>query len=311
MPILVAPATADGFRGFAGDKPGKVLDQDLVVTLGGINLGTVHDSGVRMYVTNVVGWWNGSGSTGEVTQRVAADGGWSNRPYRAARHIELDVDLWGLDFDHVTPVLEEVVAAIPLRGDVLQVSKASEALQATVQQDGDVLVDRSTTHATLTIALVAPDPRRYDVSTVTATTGLPTTAGGMSLPLSLPLSIGASINSGRIITDTFGNTDTPPVFTVNGPCPPFQIAHSMADDPSVPRSVLRFAEAVPDGRSLTIDTARRLALMDGTATRTVTGTWFSYLPGKNGQPGLNQIDFTADSYDPGAQLVGVHRDAWK
>src|SRR5690348_203812 len=151
MPILVGSSTPSGFRGYAGDQPGKILDQDLVANLGSVALGVVDGNGARIYLTGISGWWSGTGSTGEVTQRVGADGGWSNLPYRAPRHIELDVEIWGLDFDHVTPALDAVIAAVPLRSDTLQVSKGSELLQATVQQDGDVLVDRSQQKATVTI----------------------------------------------------------------------------------------------------------------------------------------------------------------
>lgn len=303
MPILVDSGTPTGFRGFPGDSPGKLLSTR-VATLGGLTLGAVDDNGVRLYLSGVEGWWSGTGSTGDVTQRAGGHGGWSNLPFRTARRIELTVEPWGLDFDHVTPAIDAVIAAIPLRNDTLMIASGDETLQATVQQDGEPLVDRSGRpgSAKITIPLIAPDFRRYSVDTVTASTGLPQTTGGLSLNgtgLSLPLSVGASLTSGVLSVTNDGNTDTPPTLTVDGPCPPFSIAHRKSG------AVLRFADAISAGRSLVIDTANHRALMDGTATRTVTGTWFTY------SPGVNEVGFSADSYDAGALLTSTHRNAWK
>jgi hypothetical protein len=92
---------------------------------------------------------------------------------------------------------------------------------------------------------------------------------------------------------------THPTFTVVGPSPRFSITHRATG------RTLSFAEPVAVGRSLTIDTDRRTALLDGTASRVVTGTWFDY------EPGVNEVAFSAPTYDSSALLVSTHRSAWR
>lgn len=303
MPIIVEQPSPEAFRNY-GALPGTVIDTDLVATLGGVTLGVVDDSGVWIHLSGLDGWWQAVGSSAEVSQRPGEDGGFSTMPYRKPRDIALTIEPRGLDFDHVTPTLEGILAALPLRPDTLTVSKGDMALQATVQLDGDPVVTRQGHQAKITADLVALDPRRYSIDTVTVATGLPQTTGGMSLDggtLSLPLSIGATTTSGLLSVTNGGNEVTNPVLTVTGPCPPFAIANQATG------AILRFADAVADGRSLVIDTGRGLALMDGVATRTVTGTplrAFAYAPGDN------EIAFTADSYDAGALLTSQHRHAY-
>ena len=299
MPVLASPAAPPGFRGRPGDYVGRTLDQDLVLVLGRTLLGIVDDWGVRVSVGEIKGWWGAPETTAEVSQRPADDGGWASAAYRAARHIELTVDFYGLDFDHLTPSIATVVAAIPKAGGMLQVTKGSDATQATVLQDGSVDLDRAQDRATLTIPLVAPDPRRYSLDESTASTGLPTTSGGLSLPVSAPFSITATVTSGTLTVTNAGNESTRPTFTVTGPCPPFSITQ-----PSTGKRLVS-PVGVDAGRVLTIDTDARTALLDGTAPRVMTGTWFD-LP-----PGDSQIAFAATSYDPAAQLSVSFRSAWR
>src|SRR5207237_3774320 len=135
--------------------------------------------------------------------------------------------------------------------------------------------------ARFSISLVAADPRRYDSALTIQTTGLPRTTGGLTLGgtgLTLNgtgLKVGATVTAGVLSAYNFGNMPTRPVFTIQGPCPAFSLTHRGSG------RTLRVADPVAAGRSLVIDTDRRRAVLDGTAARTVTGTWFEYAPGNN------------------------------
>lgn len=317
MPIVVQPEVTSDYQNVSGESAGTIL-ANVTALLGEQFLGAVDDYGAELFVTRVGGWWSGTGSTGEVTQRVADHGGWSNQPYRTPRHIELDVEVRAVDYDACTAAIERVIGAIPLRSDTLIITSGTEALQATVQQDGDPVLSRAEDvsdnkppgWAKITVPLMAPDPRRYAVAPVTTSTGLPQTAGGLSLnngSLTLPLSIGATLSSGLLRVTNAGNMDSPPTLVVQGPCPPFTLSGRTIGTGGTPRpaGTLRFTDAIAAGRSLIIDTANHRALLDGTAPRTVTGTWFTYAPGNN------EVSFSASTYDPAALLTSTHRDAWK
>jgi hypothetical protein len=168
-----------------------------------------------------------------------------------------------------------------------------------VRQDGDPLVDRLDGWARFSLSLIASDPRRYGTEEVSATTGLPQTSGGLSLPITLPITIGATVSSGRVSVTNAGNMATRPTLTVTGPSPAFSITHIGSG------KRLASFEAVPAGRSLVLDADRRIALLDGTALRVVTGSWFDL------DPGVNEIAFAAASYDPDASMTVSFRSAYR
>ncbi len=168
-----------------------------------------------------------------------------------------------------------------------------------VRQEGEFNVEGTQTVTRFSLSLLAPDPRKYAVDVTSAETALPSSAGGLSLPLSLPVSVGATVTAGVLTVTNRGNTAAPAVLTVVGPCPPFTITRRGSGES------LRFTEALPAGRTLVIDTYRNRALLDGTALRVLSGSWF------NLAPGVNEIAFSASSYDPAARLRIESRSAWR
>lgn len=294
MPILT-PA------GAVVTPTGTSLGAAVSVTLGAVTLGVTDDYGVRWILQDVKGWSDPPSSTGEVPQRAADHGGWASPAYYAPRVIEIEgslvADSWAIASDALT----RLWAAIPLQAtDWLYVTEGSRTLCALVRQDGDPLVERQGGWARFSLSLEAPDPRRYDANETTANTGLPATTGGMALPLALPLTIGATIAAGVLSVTNDGNMGTRPTFTVAGP-----VAAGATITHRGTGKVLRIPDGVPAGRKLTIDTDRRRALLDGTAARVVTGTWFEYAPG------VNEVAFSAPSYNSGALLTSTHRSAWR
>lgn len=270
-------------------------------TLGSLVFGGVDDLGTRVWLSTLKGWDEGVASTGNVEQRAADDGGWPDQAYRAPRLVELGLVLIGPDFRTVSKSINAIEAGLPLNAlDTLVVDDHGDQLQARVRKSGDVVVDRKAAKAAVSLSLIAPDPRRYAVDAVTASTGLPVTTGGLALPLVLPLSLAATMSSGVLTAVNAGNAETLPTFTIAGPCPAgATITHRGT------RAFLRYSEAIGAGHTLTINTASRTAVLDGTASRTVIGTWFSYAPG------ANEIAFSAPSYDAGALLTSTHRSAWR
>lgn len=270
-------------------------------TLGSLVFGGVDALGTRIWLSTLKGWDEGVASTGNVEQRAADDGGWPDQAYRAPRVVELGLTLVGPDFLTVSKSINAIESGLPLNAlGTLVVDDHGLQLQANVRKSGDLVADRKAAKAAVSLSLIAPDPRRYATNTVTASTGLPVTTGGLVLPLVLPLSLAATMSSGVLSVTNDGNADALPVFTITGPCPAGATITHRGTGAS-----LRFTEAIGAGHTLTIDTASRTAVLDGTASRTVIGTWFSY------SPGVNEIGFSASSYDAGALLTSTHRSAWR
>lgn len=298
MPILVGDDTTQPM--IKNIRPPGMLLGVETVTFGDITIGVVQPNGANLHVGSLTGWDNMAPVTGGVTQRAADDGAWLTPSYYAARPIgvgaNIDTDSW----ENTTALLELLEAQIP--GKVLTemlVFDGTRSLSAMVRREGTPVVTRGGTRANLSVGLVAPDFRRYSPVAETASTNLPTTAGGLSLPISLPISLGATVSTGRMTVLNEGNEDTSPTFTVIGPCPPCTITHLGTG------RQMQVPDAVPAGRVLVIDVDKHTALLDGTASRVVTGTWFD-LP-----PGESVIAFAGGPYDPAAQLQVAWRSAWR
>lgn len=290
MPILVGTVeTGDG-------EAGDVL-QRRYATIGDLLFGGIDPFGTRVYLVDIKGW-HSSGTTGSVQQRAADDGGWLTPAYLTPRPVELVLRLRGRDFPSIGSSLDRIINSVPVKALAdLNVFDHAQQLVAAVRQNGDILVDRKAAAATVSIPLIAPDHRRYSPVLEVASTGLPTSSGGLSLPVRLPVSLGATSTTGRVLILNSGNESTPPIFTVHGPCPPCTITQLGTG------RQLQVPDAIPAGHFLTIDVDKHTALLDGTASRVVTGTWFM-LP-----PGESQVAFTGGPYDPGANLQVAWRSA--
>lgn len=289
MPLIVDSSTAADSTGSAPRDP---------VTLGDITFGQVDGFGVEWILSTFGGWTDSAPSTGGSQQRAADHGAWIDGAYYGARVLTMEGYAVAGSWDAAEAAGNRLLGAVPLSMLEPLVVGTSIPRQVLVRQEGQPLVEVVNHWARFSLSLLAPDPRRYSVAVTTVETGLPTTTGGLSLPLSLPLSIGATVASGVLTATNSGNMATRPTLTVYGPVGPFSITHRGTGQ------VLRFHESIPAGRRLVLDTDRRRALLDGTAGRRVTGSWFEYAPGDN------EVAFAAD-YNEDARLVSEHRSAWR
>lgn len=294
MPIPLGAVSIGG-----GATPGTIVQQRFAF-LGDVLLGGVDDFGTVVYLNDLAGWEGSTGTTLQTENRSAADGAWVSPANLPGRVIEVTLTLQGRSFSDVAKSLRRISGQVPLNAPVdLVVNDHGDELMAGVIQGGEVLSTQKASHARASLSLFAEDPRRYSVDLVTASTGLPLTTGGLRLPFRLPQRVAGVVQLGIITATNDGNLDTPPVFTVVGPCPPFMLTHRGTS------KTLRYHEAVPAGRTVVIDTATQTVLLDGVAPRYVTGSWFTYAPGRN------EVAFTADTYDADASVVSQHRNAWK
>jgi hypothetical protein len=296
MPIPVAPPVYD----LTGPgTPGAVL-HDGLVTLGGVTFGTTDEFGVEWILESLKGWSDAPPTTGATEQRVADHGGWYNTAYFTPRDIELEGSLIATDWAGASQALDRLALATPLNTpDWLYVDEGYRVLQARVRQDGDPLSERRGGWARVNLSLEAADPRRYSSTETVASTGLPQTSGGLSLPITLPLTIGATTNSGRVTVVNEGNEATRPTLTVYGPCPAFTITHIGSG------RRIAYPVAVPVGRAVVFDPETQWALLDGTSLQPFSGTFFDLTPG------VNEVAFSAASYDPAAQMEVTFRSAWR
>lgn len=261
-------------------------------------VGQVAPGGQHVHLGKLDGWWDPAASAGATTQKTNDHGVFLGEAFYTARVVQLEARVDGFSPGDSLAVARQLMTALTLNElTELSVTDEEGTLTAAVRQEGDPLLARQGNRMVVSLSMLAPDPRRYG-PWLTASTGLPVAGGGFVLPITLPVSSGGVATSGVLSIVNDGDVDSLPVFTVAGPVNPFTITGDAGRQ-------LAFAEAVPAGRTLVIDTAARTALLDGVANRAVTGTWPAL------RPGLNTFRFDASAYDAGAQLTVSYRPAWR
>lgn len=142
-----------------------------------------------------------------------------------------------------------------------------------------------------------PDPLRYGTP-VTLSTGLPTSGGGLTYPLTYPLNYGQLGDTGQLILDNPGTADAPILFAVTGALPEGYEISAAGDR-------LRYPVPVPAGQVLELDTATGTVLVEGTASRRGNLTDADWLTIPAGGSLTVQFTSLGGVYDPAARLTAT------
>lgn len=150
--------------------------------------------------------------------------------------------------------------------------------------------------ARVSIGFTAFDPRRM-WAPLSASTGLPQSSGGLTVPFTVPFTIAATQTSGQVVLTNPGSVTGPLTVQIFG-------GPSGVTGPVLTHQETGLSVAFPStftvaaGDSITVDMEAQTALYNGTASRPVlTPGWFGFVPG------VNIIGFSAVSYSAGASIT--------
>ena len=262
----------------------------------------VDANGVRWKLTKLDGWFDGWEGSGTVDQKSQADGAWVSPQYAGPRVVHLSGAMESTSWDAITRAWDRLLAQLPFRQLApLTVSTGEGTIAdqtALVRQHEKPVLDRVAFRAAFSLSLLAPDPRKYATATQTTGLVLPFASGGIAPPLTPPVTVTGSTTTSQASLYNAGTVTSYPVLTITGPCPPATIANLTTSE------VRRVVDAVPAGQTLVIDELAGTAVTDGQARR-VLGTPLGL------QPGINEVAFSASSYDAAAALSIAFRSAWK
>lgn len=278
-----------------------------LVTLGEMSLTGVDAFGCDWRTVSPIDGWDGSPSTTfALTQKPRQPGGWLGpRPQLTPRSIVLQGLVQAPDADALEAALDRLneAAVMTAPGAVLSIQRGSVARTSTVYRDGDVEpVEVTGTLYQWTVNLTAPDPRKYG-PTLTASTGLPHSSGGLTWPVTWPIEWSGVSDSGTLSIDNPGNADAPLVLRIDGPVTAPKIRHVA----SGAELVLASNYALPAGSFLTVDMEARTVLEGGTASRNgwiTSRGWFQL------DKGANDLIFSADTYNATARLTATFAPAY-
>lgn len=185
-------------------------------------------------------------------------------------------------------------AACGIRPFPLRVVEPGLDRQAMFRRDGRLLWTELTPQiARFSVPLWAKDPRAYSTAVQTASTGFPTTTGGLSLPTVVPFLLDAVSSSGEMNLVNAGNETAWPIYRID-PSGTDPVVDPVIVDVATGRA-MRFALTINPGEWLTIDSSpsshRVLGNGDPGAPRRAAfhGDWFGL------EPGNNTIRFTGAS----------------
>jgi hypothetical protein len=289
----------------AGYTPGQVLGGK-TVAFGGVTLGAVDTAGVAWTLDrDGLKGWGGTAVRTQYSDREADHGSWAGPAYLAARVLTLKGKIITGSLSALDGAVEQLTAAAAITDTVLTVAETIPK-QVTVRRTGEPLIDyESDRVASYSLLLTAADPRRYSTTLQSQSAALPSTTGGLTLPITMPITIAATTVSGRITLTNAGTVATRPVLTVTGPTTGgFTI---LATTPAGTSTQQTYSDSLGAGDVLVLDSAARTATLNGVVSRRLylSGTWPEIPP-------MSQLVFTWSSptYNASALLNGTCRSAW-
>jgi hypothetical protein len=284
--------------------PGQLLDGKRV-DIGGIQLGMVDSSSVawRIGADGLQGW-DSAEVRAEYTPREADHGAWASPVYLSERPITLAGTIVASTADALDLAVDRLLESVALE-DVLLVVYDAIPRQAWVRRSGKPLVHYETDLvATYSVMVTAADPRRYATELSSHETPLPSTTGGLTIPVAVPFTIDATTDEGQILAFNAGSFETRPVFTITGPVTGPRI-HTQHPDGTV--KTLTLNVTLGSGDEVVIDTDRHTVVLNGSVSRR------RYLSGEWPVIGARQevsFQFRASTYNATARLTATWRSAW-
>ncbi|WNI16904.1 phage tail domain-containing protein [Actinacidiphila sp. ITFR-21] len=276
------------------------------VDLGPLQLGQVDGQGVawRIGADGLQGW-DSAEVRSSVTQREAAHGAWMGPTYLGERVITLGGTIAAPSPQLLDGAVEQLLAAVPMESGYATLTVYETVpKQAMVRQSGKPVIKYETdTVVTWSLLVTAPDPRRYGTDLRTASTGLPSTTGGLVLPAATPWTLSATTVTGFISATNEGSIASLPALSIAGPVQQPSVSVRYPDGTV---TTLAYSQTLGAGDVLVLDCAAHTAVLGGASRRRyLSGPWPS-IPASS-----VQILFSAPVYSSTAQLTATWRAAWK
>lgn len=271
-------------------------------TINGLGLHQIDDYGVEWVLDDLSGWGSPASTLAPV-QRSRSHGSWSGEAWLRPRTVALTGHMQCNDPVALSLAADRLMDAVALTSVPLQVSEAGRVRTMMVRRSDEVLLQAvSDTAWQWSVQVTADDPRKYGQS-VTVSTALPSTSGGLTFPLTLPFTIGATTVDGSVSIVNDGNIASPLTVRFDGPVVGPKVVHVQTQ-----RAWAATGATLGAGEFWTVDMDRRTVLAQGQSSRAGYVTergWLELLPG------ANDFVFSADTYSGSALMTVTAASAWK
>lgn len=256
------------------------------VSINGIVLNRIDDSGCSWALSDIDGWWGLPDLEAyDDPKSYIEDGSY----FAAGRYNPRSITITG----YIIPSSSGVQAVVDARNTLnaalnllrsegtLQVNETPFAKFATVQISGRPLTEFNSINNVLefNIQLKANDPRKFYVGQEIVNSNLPTKSSGRRYPKLYPFTYGIAGSNGEMTAVNQGNYDTDGMFRVYGPVENPGLTHKQSG------KTLQFDALVGIDEYLDIDLKNRLAFFKGNkparSSLLPSSQWFSLQPGQN------------------------------
>lgn len=282
-----------------------LLTSGRLVALGDVILGATDEFGVSWSLNLFNGWDDSPESTIQLTQRARAHGSTGSEAFMASRYMTAEGHIRTTSLAALEAAMVRLRTAVTLGPFQLLVAETTGVKNCVAQRKGAVLIKPITdTLAHYSALIVAKDPRKFG-DMVSVSTRLPFSEGGLTFPVTFPITFTGTSGTGVVRINNPGNTQAPVWLRIDGPIPAggWSVTHVGK------KQTLTFATALAlgAGEFVTVDMDRREVLAQGQAPRSgyVTSRgWFSL------DPGDNDIAFSATNYSSTANLTVTTKPSW-
>jgi hypothetical protein len=274
------------------------------VALGELLLNSVDANGVT-WILEEINWDDSPASTAELTQRARGHGATSSEGFFTSMVYTLTGVIMAPTVALGVAARNALSAAVTLDEFQMTVAEGDSILHSMVKRQDQIIFKRiNPTDRTFSIQIAAKDPRKFGDLT-TATTRLPFSEGGLTFPVTFPITFTGVSGTGVVRVNNPGNVAAPVWLRIDGPIPAggWSITHQGK------QQTLTFATALElgAGEFVTVDMDRREVLAQGQAPRSgyVTSRgWFDL------DPGDNDIAFSSQNYSSTATLTISTKPSW-
>lgn len=284
--------------------PGAVApDLFSTIQIGTLLLNTIDANGTAWAVEKFDGWGTPK-PTLTPLQNVRRSGFTMGDSFSEGRVMTLTVTIVSADPTQHSLDCDTLIAAFSRSGANMYVSEAGRVRWCFVRRSADIVPTHYSQVATSFIVQVtSPDWRKFGTQ-LEDTTALPSSTGGVTVPLKIPFDIPANVLSGTVTLTNPGNEIGPVWARIDGPTTGPVITHQA----SGLQLILASSLTLGVGDWIDIDMEKRTVLQNGQASRNAFVTsrgWSGF------DPGVNTWLFTASTYNPSARLTVSANPSWE
>jgi len=257
------------------------------VTVGPIALTSTEPSGVEWLLTDFKGWGAPGGTLTQVP-KTRQRGAWSGRSDAQARPMVATGACFAPNASLAADALDRLIAACSLDETLLTVAEPARARWCMARRDGEIIPSWLGDDAfEYSVQFAADDPRKLGAP-LTGSTGLPSSTGGLVVPVTVPLTINSTVTSGQVSLFNPGNETGPVTLRIDGPVTGPVITHVG----SGLQLIFSASLALGVGEFLLVDMEAHTAMAQGQSSR---ANWITSRGWSGLESGNNTWAFTAAS----------------